>query len=157
MEHEDWSRYFEGVRALPCWEMESCQRCNYTSDLRRLFSRNLEFHKRSIFFVGLQQVCAWHIQRRNGCHQRDHLFCLSVGTYQPIPGASNHTLCIPCAVGNFSKTQGVAVCQQCPFGSYGDAFGLTECVKCPKGTWTRAVGSIRADQCSSWVKRPEDK
>ena len=41
-------------------------------------------------------------------------------------------------------------------GTYGNAFGLTDCVKCPKGTWTRAMGSIRADQCSSWVKRPDE-
>ncbi|CAJ1461620.1 unnamed protein product, partial [Effrenium voratum] len=55
-------------------------------------------------------------------------------------------------VGNYSKSVGVAMCKRCPFGSYGNSFGLTSCVKCPKGTWTRAQGSIRADQCSSWVK-----
>eukprot|EP00438_Fugacium_kawagutii_P032642 Skav206864 [mRNA] locus=scaffold898:34060:37578:- [translate_table: standard] len=69
--------------------------------------------------------------------------------------------CSPCPEGTYSE-EGSAVCTRCAAGfwndrrTYGDAFGLTECVQCPEGTWTGAMGSIRKDQCSTWVKRPEE-
>lgn len=77
------------------------------------------------------------------------------GTYQPIKAAADESLCIPCAVGNFSNVEGQSSCRFCPSGSYGDAFGLTKCTDCPDDTWTAGVGSIRPDMCAYWIKRPE--
>lgn len=71
------------------------------------------------------------------------------GTHQPIAGAGNRTLCIPCAVGNASAVAGSAYCDYCPKGTWGSAYGLTECNQCEDGTWSRTPGAIRASMCSS--------
>merc|ERR550532_1945319 len=70
------------------------------------------------------------------------------GKYLSIFGAANHTLCQPCAVGNFSSSVGASVCEFCPSGTWGRDFGMTKCTLCESGKWTRHRGAIRQDMCA---------
>ncbi|XP_078696303.1 uncharacterized protein LOC144924689 isoform X2 [Branchiostoma floridae x Branchiostoma belcheri] len=58
----------------------------------------------------------------------------------------DRSMCVPCAVGEFSSTPGATSCQKCAAGTFSSEPGYRRCVTCPRGT-SSLPGSSSCKEC----------
>ena len=61
---------------------------------------------------------------------------------------TNHSVCLECKAGTFSKGNSSTACLRCPPGTFTATDGSSECLSCQNGKYANSSGATACDECS---------